>query len=95
MPELRLIGAGGKIPKGLCGLAEVAVRLDNGMRLKNRAAAGHPAKPRSNLRQLPGPHPTTASAWTWSPVTSRCATCAWPHQGSLFRGRFPNGFYST
>ena len=35
------------------------VRLDNGMRLKNQELlrAGHPAKPRSDLRQLPGAHP--------------------------------------
>ena len=58
-PGLRLIGAGGKIPKGVfVAVAEVepdGVRLDNGMRL--RAAAGHPAQPRSDLRQLPGAHP--------------------------------------
>ena len=40
-PGLRLIGAGGKIPKGvrLCGRGKVepdGVRLDNGMRLKNQ-----------------------------------------------------------
>ena len=53
-PGLRLIGAGGKIPKGVfVAVAEVepdGVRLDN-------AAAGHPAEPRSYLRQLPGAHP--------------------------------------
>ena len=39
-PGLRLIGAGGKIPKGVfVAVAEVepdGVRLDNGMRLKNQ-----------------------------------------------------------
>ena len=76
-PGLRLIGAGGKIPKGVfVAVAEVepdGVRLDNGMRLK---AAGHPAEPRSYLRQLSGPHPPQPRP----PGPSRCATCMWaPH----------------
>ena len=44
------------------------------------AAAGHPAEPRSYLRQLP-----SASAWTCSPATSRCATCTWRLTGGCWR----------
>ena len=57
-PGLRLIRAGGKIPKGVfVAVAEVepdGVRLDNGMRLKNQELL---RATRPSLRQLPGPHP--------------------------------------
>ena len=47
-PGLRLIGAGGKIPKGVfVAVAEVepdGVRLDNGMRLKNRSCCEPPGR---------------------------------------------------
>ena len=72
-PSSRLIGAGGKIPKGVfVAVAEVepdGVRLDNGMRLKNQELlrATRPSR--------------AASAWTWSPATSRCATCTWAPRG--------------
>ena len=75
-PGLRLIGAGGKIPKGVfVAVAEVepdGVRLDNGMRLKNqellRATRPSHAVTTPAARGSPS---TTASAWTWSPATSR------------------------
>ena len=58
-PGLRLIGAGGKIPKGVF-VAVADVRSEAGQRHAAEepgAAAGHPAEPRSDLRQLPGAHP--------------------------------------
>ena len=80
-PGLRLIGAGGKIPKGVfVAVAEVepdGVRLDNGMRLKNQELL---RATRPSHAVTYAPPSTTASAWTWSPATSRCATCTWaPH----------------
>ena len=84
-PGLRLMGAGGKIPKGVfVAVAEVepdGVRLDNGMRLKNQELlrAGRATQlPTPAARGSPS---TTASAWTWSPATSRCATCTWAPRG--------------
>ena len=56
-PGLRLIGAGGKIPKGVfVAVAEVEAAQRHAAE-EPGAAAGHPAKPRSYLRQLPGAHP--------------------------------------
>ena len=85
-PGLRLIGAGGKIRKGVfVAVAEVepdGVRLDNGMRLKNqellRATRPSHAVTYASCQGSPS---TTASAWTWSRATSRCATCTWAPQG--------------
>ena len=93
-PGLRLIGAGGKIPKGVfVAVAEVepdGVRLDNGMRLKNQELLR--AKPRSDLRQLhppqprppgPGVLPPHAAPPTWAPHGPRAPSC-WrrPRTGS-------------
>ena len=70
-PGLRLIGAGGKIPKGVfVAVAEVepdGVRLDNGMRLKNQ----EPAEPRSYLRQLPVRLPGVLPPHAAPPVRGR------------------------
>ena len=78
-PGLRLIGAGGKIPKGVfVAVAEVepdGVRLDNGMRLKNQEL-------------LRATQPSHAQGLTLhnrvrSPATSRCATCTWATSSEL------------
>ena len=57
-PGLRLIGGGGKIPKGVfVAVTEVEpehVRLDNGLRLKQQELLRAKAQPRRHLRQLPG-----------------------------------------
>ena len=61
MRVLRLMGAGGKIPKGVfVAVAEVepdGVRLDNGMRLKNQELLRATRPSHAVTRQLPGPHP--------------------------------------
>ena len=60
-PGLRLIGAGGKIPKGVfVAVAEVepdGVRLDNGMRLKNQEL----------LRATRPSHAVTYASWAHPP----------------------------
>ena len=79
-PGLRLMGAGGKIPKRVfVAVAEVepdGVRLDNGMRLKNQellraTRPSHAVTYASCQGELAAGVATTASAWTWSPAASR------------------------
>ena len=82
-PGLRLIAAGGKIPKGVfVAVAEVepeGVRLDNGMRLKNqellRATRPSHAVTYASCQGL------TLHNRVRSPATSRCATCTWAPRG--------------
>ena len=67
-PGLRLIGAGGKIPKGVfVAVAEVepdGVRLDNGMRLKNQELLRATRPSHTVTYAARGSPSTTASAWT-------------------------------
>ena len=69
-----LLGPAERYPGRLCGCGgSGAGRSEAGQRHAAEELAGHPAKPR-------GSPSTTASAWTWSSATSRCATCTWaPH----------------